>query len=253
METIIGNAPRWNQAIMPALPQNISVGAGAVVIALLLVYALLRVSKHHDPRLLIMLVGGVFSCLMEGFACYLIHCYHSEVGQYMVYQAFGIHVPLWLAEVYIIFFGGATYFLQELFTHRPSAGLFWGLFAAIGICEGTFEMYTHYLGMFQYWGPQPLPIFGFPLYLGFVNAAEPMCFAFLACLWFREVKSAARYLLPLLTAPILIAIYGMLVVAPAAGIFAGSDSLMVGGTFVTIILAITIAAMSFQGFVRLRQ
>lgn len=233
-------------ALMPAMPQRVMVLVFGVLILLCLGWAIWLALRRRDQRLLILLGCGVIAAALEGFACYLIQCYHSPVGMYPVYQAFDVYVPLWLAEVYVLFFGAASYVFNSQFARKPSAILFWASFVAVGVCEGAFEVYGIHAGMFLYYGYQPMTIGGFPLHLGFVNPTLALGFACIAQAWFRHVRGPKRYLLIPLTVPALVGLYAAMVMPVAAGLFAVDPDASMRGAVFTILIALSLSLLAYK-------
>jgi hypothetical protein len=238
--------------VMPALPQNIAIAVLSVVIICMVIHGLVLKSRTGDGRLLILLACGAAASLLEGFACHLINCWHSAVGEVEVYEAYGIHVPLWLAQLYVIFFGGMSYYFIKSFIKSPSPLLFWGFFVIVGLLEGTGEMVGIALGMFVYFGEQPLPIFGFPMYLGFLNPSQALVFTCVACLWFKYVKGPFRLLLILFTPILLAGVYAALTFPIAGFLYRGNDGMAVMGSIITMLLSVSLAALAYRVMLGLR-
>lgn len=253
MERILNPLTRPQDVPMPALPQDIMVAVFGVLIVLALIWALRLWLRQGDDRALILMGCGAAAATLEGFACHLIQCHHSEVGIYQVYEAFGIHVPLWLAEVYVLFFGAATYVFITQFARRPSARLFWWSFVLTGVGEGLFEMYGIGLGMWAYWGVQPTPILGFPLHLGFVNPTLAVVLAAVAAAWFQQVRGAARWALILLTPFLMTGLYAALIVPVATGLHAQDAALAQGGALLTMGMSLVVAWGAWRWLLAIRR
>lgn len=226
---------------MPALTQTVLIAVFGSLVLLALVHALLLIRREGDHRLLVMLGCGAAASLLEGFACHLIRCWHAPLGMIEVYESFQIHVPLWLALLYVLFFGAMPYYFLKNFARRPTPGFFWRSFALIGVSEGIGEMVTIHLGTHVYHGLQPLPVFGFPLYLGFLNPACAMLTALLAAHWFASVQGACRYALIVLTPPLTAASYAGLTFPTIGFIHAAAPTAMLIGSLATMLLSLLAA------------
>jgi hypothetical protein len=145
-----------------------------------------------------------------------------------------------------LFFGAIAYFLLQGFARSPSATFFWGSFLAIGLLEGSFEIGGIRLGMFAYYGHQPVTIGGFPLHLAFVNSTLALGFACLAQAWFRRVRGSTRYLLMPLTVPALVGLYGAMVMPVAAGLHSQDRHAALAGSTLTILIAVSLAFLAFK-------
>lgn len=237
-------------AVMPALTQSVLIAVFGVMVLASFVHALLLIRRDGDHRLMVMLGCGAAAALLEGFACHLIRCYHSPHGMVQVYEAFQIHVPLWLAELYVLFFGAMPYYFLRNFARTPTAVFFWRSFIGIGIAEGIGEMVTIHLGTHVYYGVQPLQIFGFPAYLGFLNPACAMAVALIAAYWFDAVRGARRYLLIVLTPPLVAAVYSGLSFPTIAFIHEGAATAMVLGSIATMLLCVLLAGFVLRSLPR---
>jgi hypothetical protein len=234
------------EPIMPSAPQDATIFLLAAIIVAVLVHAI-TLKLKGDPRLLILLGCGATGTLLEGFACHLINCYHSPVGMYEIYKAFGIHVPLWMAELYVLFFGALPYYFFERLRKVPTSRYYWWFFFIVAASEGMGEMLDIHLGMFTYRGTQPLPILGFPIYLGFINATQTIVFAWIAVLWFENVRGPLSYLLILLAPALLTATFSGLTFPTVGFIYGGHLETMVIGSIGSIILSLSLAALSYRG------
>lgn len=236
-------------AVMPALPQTVLIVLFGILIAAALVHALILIRRDGDHRLLVMLGCGAAASLLEGFACHLIQCWHSAVGMVEVYESFDIHVPLWLAELYVLFFGAMPYYFFKYFAKSPTPGFFWGFALIVGVIEGIAEMVCIRLGIHAYWGTQPLAIFGFPLYLGFINPILALATSLIGALWFQAVQGVRRYLLIVLTPPVMAALYGGLTYPTSGFLHDGNAGLMVIGSIGSMILSLVLGVFTYQGLV----
>jgi len=251
-QTTLNPLGRPTGAVMPFVPQIVMIAIFGIVAAAFMVWATRQAFGKGDHRPLILFGAGITAVLLEGFACFLMQCYHSPVGQYTVYSAFDVDVPLWLAEVYILFFGMTVFLMVERFSRPFSLVTFWGIFALIGIAEAAFEMYGIHVGMFRYYGAQPLPLLGFPFYLAFVNGAQAVIFTAVVALWFRFTQGAIRYLLIPLTPIFLWGVYAALVTPFAAGLRSAVPDFAVAGSLVATAEALALSSLAFWTLKRLQ-
>jgi hypothetical protein len=233
-------------AVMPALTQMILIGMIGTLVLFTFIDALRRIFREQDHRLMVMLGCGAAASLFEGFACHLIRCWHSPQGMVVVYERFGIHVPLWLALLYVLFFGAMPYYFLKSFSRKPTMGFFWRTYATIAISESIGEMVTIHLGTHRYWGPQPLPVFGFPLYLGSLNVGCAMATTLIAAQWFDAVRGARRYALIVLTPPVIAGVYSGLTFPTIGFIHAQEPVAMLLGSLGTIVLALLVSGFALR-------
>ncbi len=237
-------------AVMPAIPQAVIMIVIGCLIALGAVYAFRQFLLQRDDRMLILLVSGLTLTLEEGLACFLIHCQHAPVGMYELYYAFGVDVPIWIAELYVLFFGVGGYVLLKVFSKNPSAKVFWPVWLYLAVSEGVFEVYAVHVGMLCYYGAQPLLVYGFPSYMGIVNASQAMAFVLFARIWFAITKGLMRWTLVLISAPTAMGIFCCMILPAAMGIDAGHHYAALSGALITVALALAVASLALAGMRR---
>lgn len=237
-------------AVMPAMPQLVIMAAIGVCIVLALIYAL-RLLTKGDDRMLILMLAGLALTLEEGLACFLIKVDHSPVGMYEAYQAFGVHVPWWMAELYTLFFGLGGYLMLKAFGTRASGKAFWGTWLYLAVSEGAFEVYATHIGMLTYYGPQPMMVGGFPAYMGIVNASQALAFVLVARVWFATFNGAARWLL-VPAAPLMAAgVFTLMILPVASGLDSGNLTYAWAGAVATVGIATLVAGLALRGLRRI--
>lgn len=232
--------------IMPSAPQNAIIAACLILIAIALIYAIILAARQRDNKLLVILFASAAGISLEAFACYLIKCYYPEVNNIEAYTAFGIHVPLYLALMYLIVFGLFAFFFEARFSQSPSPALFWGGFAFVSISEGLFEIYATHVGLLSYWGAQGVMIGGFPAHLGFVNPSLALGFTAYMALGLRLLNGGARWLLVPLAVPFMVGFYAAMVMPAAAGLYTQDVGLAMFGQAVTVVLALALSTISLR-------
>jgi hypothetical protein len=115
----------------------------------------------------------------------------------------------------------------------------------IGIGEGLFEMYGIHQGMFLYYGAQPFPLLGFPLYLGFVNPTLATGFAESSAVWFHFARGGMRYLLIPLTPFLFFGIYASVVTPVAAALHSGNPVLAAASGLCATAASLSLATIAF--------
>jgi type IV secretory pathway TrbD component len=237
-------------AVMPAVPQLVIMASLGVLVVLSLIYAL-RLLAKGDDRMLILMFAGLALTLEEGLACFLIKVDHSPIGMYEAYQAFGVHIPLWMAELYTVFFGLGGYLMLKAFGTGASNKAFWGTWLYLAVSEGAFEVYATHIGMLTYYGPQPMMIGGFPAYMGIVNATQALAFVLVARVWFATFNGASRWLL-VPAAPLLApGVFVMMILPLASGLDSGNFTYALTGAVATICIATLIAGLALRGLRRI--
>jgi hypothetical protein len=143
---------------------------------LLIVAALLvrNCRKHRDWLPAWLLIGGLIATLIEPVVDVVGLIWYPPQGNWAVLYMGGITVPLLCVAGYTWLYaalGGATYILLRNGANRSD--LFKGFFGLM-----VFLMLVEFLGsgtgVYYYYGDQPLRIFGYVAYWGFINASVPV-------------------------------------------------------------------------------
>jgi len=236
------NIPKPVDAVMPAMPQLVIMIILGVLAVLSLLYAL-RLLAKGDDRMLILMLAGLALTLEEALACFLIKVDHSPVGQIAAFQGFGVHVPLWMAGLYTVFFGLGGYLMLKAFSKGASNRAFWGSWLYLVVSEGAFEIYATHIGMLTYYGPQPMMIGGFPAYMGVVNASQAMAFVLVARIWFAMMQGPSRWLI-VPAAPIVSAgVFTFMILPLASGLDSGNFTYAWAGALASIAIATLLAGI----------
>ena len=134
---------------------------------------LARAEKQLFPIYVFFGVG--FACVSEPLNDLMAHVTYAEVGQINLWTAFGFNVPLWVFPCYL-FIGGwpANWMLQRI---RRGVTFKWWMTSFFAFVLAMFAVEVpgiHFAGpnpAWQYYGPQPLLVFGYPMPMAFTNAA----------------------------------------------------------------------------------
>jgi hypothetical protein len=97
-------------------------------------------------------------------------------GQWSAFSDYGVTLPIWLVLGYVWFFGGRAMYIwhcleQGRGTDRSFMFKNWGIIVLIDV---VLENVGLYLGVFLYYGNQPLQIGKFPLWWAAINSATPI-------------------------------------------------------------------------------
>jgi hypothetical protein len=124
---------------------------------------------------IIVAVSGVLTCLMEPLFDSLYGLWFISKGQWHLYTTFGSAQPIWVPAAYLTFYGGATVFIARFIARRPTMRTVWLMYGFIVVMAIIAEMtYVSVLGVYQYRGPQPFVVLGYPIFLGFTNAMSAL-------------------------------------------------------------------------------
>jgi hypothetical protein len=159
-----------------SLESQIGILVLLTVLALGTIFMAVRASRTEGGRSYpyFIWIGGALAVLYEPLGDLLAHVTYHEVNQIGLVTAFGFKAPLWDLPAYVMSVSGAILWNMQ----RISSGLTmrsWMVsyfICIIGAC--LFELPMIALGYVEYYPPQPLAILGYPISMGFVNAAALM-------------------------------------------------------------------------------
>jgi hypothetical protein len=146
-----------------------------VVCGAMFAFAFRENARGKGPIFLYCLIGGAIAVVWEPIVDVLGQCYLPARGQH--WHAFTLldrPIPLMMPFVYSWFVGGQGYLFYRVFERgidRRRLFQVWALVFGVNI---LLESPGIIADVYTYYGKQPLNIWGFPLWWGFVNPLMPM-------------------------------------------------------------------------------
>ena len=120
------------------------------------------------------LVGGGIACLFEPIVDTLGLCYIREGAALTTFSSMGRDFPLFINFVYIWYVGGLAYLAYRIFSNGVTVKGLFQLYA-MDVCINIFlESPGVLMGAYEYYGPQPVNLWGLPLWWVFVNPIMPL-------------------------------------------------------------------------------
>jgi hypothetical protein len=155
--------------------QDVFSVAQIVVCGVMFAFAFRELARGNGPIFLCCLIGGAIAVVWEPIVDVLGQCWLPSRGQH--WEAFTLldrHIPLMMPFVYSWFVGGQGYLFYRIFDRgidRRRLFQLWGLVFLVNIALETPGIASN---VYTYYGKQPLDIWGFPLWWGFINPLMPM-------------------------------------------------------------------------------
>ena len=131
----------------------------------LLVWAIVR----REWLLPILLAGAFAASLVEAQLDLLSRIWWAE-DLTRSYTMFDRPIPLMASLGYTMLVGGGTYSAYRLIVSGATRQRLLIVAGTFFVVESAFEMVWLNIGFYEYYGPQPLEVAGFPLYWGAINA-----------------------------------------------------------------------------------
>jgi hypothetical protein len=192
--------PELVDRVVPDGVHTVLVAVNGLVLAGCVVWGLRQWWRTRTPLFLVLLGGGFVSAIV-------VEPYLDVHGQIWFYRATtvvevaGRPVLLWWFLTYSFFVAGTTWVFYRIFRDGGSRRRYWRAFGAFCLINAAIEVpFAGILdSIYNYYGPQPLMLGGWPLWWMFVNCGGALI---AAVLWgLRDHFRGPRVLLALVVAP----------------------------------------------------
>jgi hypothetical protein len=169
--------------------------AGLLVVVIALPWCLNQAVRHKSYLPLLTLVAGFFTSLGEPMLDLVGHLRWAENLQNSGYHNFGIAIPLLIPPCYGLFMGLEAYWIWSIIQRGVTVKNFFMIFAAVGVSDAIMEYPGVTMGVYEYYGRQPLEFYKFPFYWSFTNAAAILTVAVLVHFAWPLVKGQGAKML----------------------------------------------------------
>lgn len=123
----------------------------------------------------LMLLGGLFTVLLEAIADPMIKVTHPAQGQMNAFVANGVPVPVYVVLAYFSYYGTMSILLYDrIMAQTIDARTWWKLTAVTAVMLVVGESLFTWLGLFVFYGRHPLWIGPMPLWFEAANTASVM-------------------------------------------------------------------------------
>ncbi len=154
---------------------NVSAGNWATIIFSLLSIATFLVGVRHwrktnDPIVLLMMLGGLTTVIVEPYLDFIGGAFHPIPGQDTAFDLMGRPIPLWVVPCYIFLFGGLGTLNFMGFSKGATMRTVWLWFFVPMVIDIVMEEIMLSTNLYYYYGQQPLIAFiKFPLWWSAAN------------------------------------------------------------------------------------
>jgi len=160
--------------LMPVTANLIIAGLNYTLLLVVTILMSREAWKTKSALPLLCLAGGAVSCLQEPIYDVLMCVWYPQYGQVPLFRNFDISVPLWLLPAYAWYISGQGYFMYRQFQKGLSVQRLWMFYLLFYVSDLVLEAPGLMLHIYDYYGPQPLKIFGLPLWMAAANAVMPI-------------------------------------------------------------------------------
>jgi hypothetical protein len=146
-----------------------------VVCGAMFAFATREAVRRRNPIFLYCLIGGAIAVVWEPIVDVLGQCWLPTRNQHWeAFTLLGRHIPLMMPFVYSWFVGGQGSLFYWIFKRGLDRRQLFQLFGLVFLINILLESPGIIAHVYTYYGKQPLDIWGFPLWWGFINPLMPM-------------------------------------------------------------------------------
>jgi hypothetical protein len=192
--SFIGQDTWPTNVVMPTGAQTVSEWVMGLFVGAMLLWGVRNIVVRREPALVICLVAGFLTCVLEPHLMVFYKFFYPQIGQHVLFMGFGQPVPIFLGLCYSAFFGPAAYFLESgNFLRSFTLQRFLIGMAVLVAAEVALEIVSVRAGVWLYFGDQPFTVGDFPVHVAVVVGCACVVLGSIARIWFDRVKGARQW------------------------------------------------------------
>lgn len=179
---------------------------GTCIPVLVFLYYVLNGLRRGDSTALWFCVGGTVASAFEPIVDVMGFCFFPREGNWIAFEFFGRPIPWFVIPCYTWFVGGQGYWFYSILSRKGIRRAdVWSLWLKSFSANLLLEYPAMALGMYTYYGHQPLAIAEFPLWFPAIHATSPIMSAMIVRLVRRHLIGMKSWVI----AAIVCCTYGM--------------------------------------------
>jgi hypothetical protein len=144
-------------------------------------YRLARQERSFFPLLLVLAVAT--GSLIEPLYDIAYHLFWLDNGrQWTLFTAFGLPQPVWVMPAYVMVFGLPALLLYRRLMAGAPVSLAYAFALVLSFTTAVFEIIAINIDLYTYYGEAPVRLFGYPLWIGFMEGGQIASYAVLAAI-----------------------------------------------------------------------
>ena len=148
-----------------------------MVVVVFVVMAWRYYRKEGSVLPLLFLIGGGLCMFLEPFLDVVGLVWFYREGQWVLFEFFGRPMPTFLLPTYIFYVGGQAFYTYCRLEKGETTKGIWKLYGIYFIVNLFLEEPPLHMGLYTYYGAQPLRPILLPLWWPLINAAMPIVIA----------------------------------------------------------------------------
>ncbi|KAH7077565.1 hypothetical protein BKA63DRAFT_268011 [Paraphoma chrysanthemicola] len=142
---------------------------------LVFLYFVINGLQKGDSTALWFFIGGTIASVFEPIIDVLGFCFFAREGSWIAFEFIGRPMPYFIIPCYTWFVGGQGYWFYKIISRTNATRRdVWTLWLKSFTANLVLEYPAMALGMYTYYGKQPLAIAGFPLWFPAIHATSPI-------------------------------------------------------------------------------
>lgn len=178
--------------VMPHVPELLFLAISLLLVLVLLVLGIRDLLRRRDATVLVLLIAGAFAGLLEPVVDVNGLMYLPEKGAIRAFTLYDRAMPLFVITAYSGYFAVLAYVAYRVLSTRPTISRVLQMYAGMVVFNVAFETPAVLLGVYSYYGDQPLDFWGFPLWWGIVNPLASIFVATFIVATRGRLRSAVR-------------------------------------------------------------
>ncbi len=186
--------PPFEHSLNMSMQTVMTVGTWGLT--LFFVIKAIKMSRQQNSLLPIFIIlAGAAGSIAEPLYDIAFHLIWYIPGQWSLFTAFGLPQPVWVMSAYIIVFCGPALYITEMLHRGMNRQQFYKTFAIVLATTAVFEAIAINGGTYAYYGPQPLRLLNYPVWVAILEAVFIMSFSIAAALLRCHATSKRQHLL----------------------------------------------------------
>lgn len=186
--------PPFEHSLNMTMQTVMTAGTWALVV-FFLIKAIMMCREQNSLLPVLIILAGAAGSIAEPLYDIAFHLIWYIPGQWSLFTAFGLPQPVWVMSAYIIVFCGPALYITEILHRGMTKQQFYKIFTTVLLTTAIFEAIAINGGTYAYYGPQPLRILNYPIWVAILEATFIMSFSVAAALLRTHATNKKQHLL----------------------------------------------------------
>jgi hypothetical protein len=163
--------------VMPQTAQTVFTVANIALCVIALVFAQRYQRSSHSAVGFLLLLAGALTVLNEPAVDILGLCWFATQGATPLFTAWGVTIPAFMLPVYCWYVGGQALIALIVMENGATRAKIFRLYGLYALIDVMLEVPALKMGIYAYYGNQPLRLLEFPCWWAICNGLMPIVMA----------------------------------------------------------------------------